>query len=247
MLSPAVLEVIDAITQPTSRGKQKRIGPSQLGNPCDRCLTEQILLSAGHVIEGAEARKETTTVPTFIGTAVHERIEALTQDIPGAYRETKVEVGEVRGYGTIKGTADYYNENHRHLIDYKVVKKDKIAQYSRLTRETGGEIDFASTARGASNFKTYFVQLNLYASGLIKAGHPVERMSLLMLPRDEPLQRVEKALTEFVFEPVLEVAELALERASQLYEWGLDNLTSLSELDSDKDCYYCKFERFTRL
>lgn len=201
------------------RSQQVRIGPSELGTDCLRCL--------GHKLVGIPEARDVAWLP-WVGTAVHAQLEETfaafnAQCPPGETRfliETTVSVGVVDGVD-ITGHADLYDRVTRTQSDWKIVGK------STLT---------AAKANGPST--TYRVQAHLYARGFARRGLPVDRVQIIYLPRNEP------TLANAVVwgEPYDEqIALQALQRADALAKAiraaGADRV--LPGLPAAAGCYSC--------
>lgn len=232
--APSLLErVAAAIEAGDDRDKQRRIGPSEIGNVCQRCL-------AGRLIGEPEAPRKGYPLAPWIGTAVHAHLESkVGSQMAGALLEHKVEVGVIPGYGPVKGTADLYVAGK--LGDYKVMSKKNIAALQRAFVIRKGKVSFADTPKAATA-RQYWVQQNLYAAGLVAEGHEVLSCSLLLIPRDASTDTT-KDIKEITFTPDPRVAQAALERAGKIYEWAIAHPDALDELPSDRGCFTCKFLR----
>lgn len=150
------VRVINEITKGTERDKQKRIGPSGLGNPCPKCL--------GRELAGESEDREFSLYP-WLGTAVHSYLEHNT--FPEAEHELKLYVGEVEGYGPINGTTDIWFEEDGIVGDWKIVGLKKI----KLYRVKGPPLQ-------------YRYQAQLYAKGCELAGKVVDSVAIVFIPRD---------------------------------------------------------------
>lgn len=148
------IAVIQEVTQTTARTKQKRAGPSDLGNPCPKCL--------GRTLAGEKEDGDFSLYP-WIGTAVHAYLEENT--FPDAEHELKLHVGEVEGYGAINGTTDLYWKGI--IGDWKIVGLKKIKEYR---------------VRGVP--AQYRYQIQLYARGCELAGKVVDSVAIIFIPRD---------------------------------------------------------------
>lgn len=228
-----VRSVIDA---PDDRDKQRRIGPSEIGNTCQRCLADRLL-----GIPQPE-RKGTPLAP-WIGTAVHAHLERLVDrsEPEGLLLlEHKVSVGAIPGYGPVSGTADIYWAGH--LGDYKVMSKKNIAALKRaffIGRD--GAVRFADTPK-ASVARQYWVQQNLYAAGLAAEGYEVQDCSLILIPRDATTD-TSASVETITFKPDARVAVAALQRAGKIFEWASAHPEALDELPTDPACFFCKYKR----
>lgn len=253
-LSPAAQESVDLLVGQTERDKKQTLGPSQLGNPCDRCLAEQLLATNPNyeVPEGVylpDMSGRPKTIPLLVGTAVHAYAEGLVQQETMGHllTETKVTVGEVRGYGEITGSVDLYNKTYRQLLDYKVMAEANIKQLVNAIDYSGRAPRFREGASKAATLKQYYAQVSLYALGLSKAGHAVNSMSLLLIPRDDKLTPVAKAVREIAFPYKESYAHAVLERASRINEWAQENPHEVENLDSHPSCFFCNVSRYTLL
>lgn len=148
------LDVIEALTAKTERDKQFRVGPSDIGNPCPKCL--------GRALAHDKEEQDFSLYP-WIGTAVHYFLESNV--FPDAEHELKLYVGEVEGYGPIEGTTDLYRDGV--VLDWKIVGLKKIKSY----RVSGPPVQ-------------YRYQAQLYARGCELAGMPVESIAICFIPRD---------------------------------------------------------------
>lgn len=245
--TPTAQRIIDVLTTPTARDKQRRIGPSEIGDMCERCLAEKLLATGPVEVEGVVLKptQRSVTIPPLLGTAMHAYLDERTSQLGDVLREVPVTVGEIRRYGEITGSMDHYNITFEQTLDYKVVGKKKLDAYRRAVTQTDdGTTIFDNNSPVVSTLKKYWIQLSLYSRGMELLGHEVSSMSLLLIPRDDTTADVESACNEIVFSYDPEIAIKALDRASQIYEWAIDNPQSLSELASDNHCYYCNFERW---
>lgn len=213
MASSLKAAVLAEITQGTERDKQRRAGPSNIANPCPRCV--------GQSLAGVPDDRDFSLYP-WIGTAVHHFLEHNT--FPDAEHELKLYVGEVVGYGPIKGTTDMYiliedddGIVTAYVLDWKIVGLKKIKSY----RVNGPP-------------EQYRYQANLYGKGCELAGMRVDKIAICFIPRDSG-----NANDIYIFEEEYqpELAEVALKRAGLIYEIVQDE--GWETLPSDDDCYQC--------
>ena len=149
-------DVIAEITRKTDRDKQKKVGPSEIGNPCVQCL--------GRALVGERREQEFSLYP-WIGTAVHYFMENET--FPEAEHERRLYVGTIEGYGDIAGTTDMWYAKEGAAVDWKIVGLKKIKQY-----------------RSGGVPQQYRFQAMLYGMGLFLAGEPIEKIAIVFIPRD---------------------------------------------------------------
>lgn len=175
------------------RSLQVRVGPSELGNPCDRCLISKL---AGI----PEARGGVAWLP-FVGTAVHGELETIfaqaNRDLPaGMVRylvEQTISVGEVGGVD-ITGHADLFDLWAGEVTDWKCVGATTLRD---------------AKANGPS--ETYRRQAHLYGYGFTRRGVVVNRVRIAYLPRNDPTLANAHIWTEPYDE---QVARSTLDRAN---------------------------------
>lgn len=191
--------LVDAITN-TPRSLQVALGPSEIGNGCDRCLA--LMLAGAEQTEGPAP-----WLPT-IGTAVHEWIEsAVLRHLAdtGSSRylpEVTVTVGQLRGVN-ITGHCDLYDIHAGEVTDFKIVGATTLKK-----------------VKGGNPGDTYRRQIMLYAKGLIDHGFDVRTVTIAFLPRNAISLDAGHIHTEPYDE---QVAVAALERADAI-AGGVDAL-----------------------
>lgn len=240
-MSSAFDEIIEVLSRPSARDRQRRIGPSELGDLCERCLAEKLL--GAH-----EDDDRGTPFAPMLGTALHTYLEKTVGDpldgISGYMAETRVRVGEIDGYGPVSGTVDGFDRRRGHVIDYKLLSKRKIKAFSSATYfGDDGSVEFYANAAIESQLKKYYYQMQLYGKGIEDEGYDVSHTSLVLFPRDCTTETLHEAAHELCFVYDRSAAEAVLERAGAVYAWAVENRDSLDELDSDTGCYYCRFKR----
>lgn len=207
--------LIAEITKPSERDKQRRVGPSGLGDPCPRCL--------GRALADESPDQEFSLYP-WLGTAVHAYLEEKV--FPDMEHELKLWVGDVPGYGSIKGTTDmvYIDPETGEItvVDWKIVGLKKIKEYRVKGMKTG-----------------YRYQGQLYGNGLRLDGRKPDKVAIVCIPRDSgnvnDIWVYEEAFQE-------EMAEAALARAGAIYAIVNEHGWDTELLPSDDDCYTCKME-----
>lgn len=188
--------IIEASMTNQPRSLQKRIGPSELGMGCTRCLA--------HKLAGTPERTEAAWLP-YIGTAVHEQLEhvfiqheqtRIALGMPGRYLpECRVTVGQVDGVD-ITGSTDLFDTHTGTVIDWKIVGTNTLRK---------------AKARGASD--QYRTQAMLYGRGWESAGYQVTGVAIYFLPRNAVSLRDGYAW-QATYSPRL--ADEALDRATRL-------------------------------
>lgn len=155
-----IIELIDAGARAHPRSQQTRIGPSEVGTPCDRQLAYKML----------EAPKGTTAfndpLPSVVGTGAHEQMErfalARNRELgwPRYLVEQRVEVRP-----GLTGSSDLYDVQDSCVYDWKFLSTSRMTKYRS----------------GPPN--VYRVQAHLYGLGFRNAGFPVDRVAILFMPR----------------------------------------------------------------
>lgn len=227
--------IIKELTKPSERDKQRKVGPSELGDLCERCLAEKLL--------GVHKEEKTHPLAPMIGTAFHLYLENVI-GLEDYLKETKVTVGTIEGYGDIRGTADGFDVSTGHVVDYKVLSKKKIKAFSSATFfDDNRNPEFYSDSMTEGQLKKYYYQMQLYGLGMENAGYEVNHTSLILFPRDCTVESVISASHELCFKYNRGAALNVLERANHIFKWAINNWNILEELDSHPGCYYCAFKR----
>lgn len=142
------------------RSMQKSIGPSEIGNPCDRALAYRL----AHV---PPVNEEPLKWAPLVGTWGHDGLaRALDETNKRLGRERYLVERRVQVSGDISGVTDLYDMDTDEVIDWKFVGKTRLATYKRK-------------GPGA----TYRVQAHLYGRGWALAGFPVRSVRVVFLPR----------------------------------------------------------------
>ena len=218
----------EVMTTPTLRDEQTRIGPSDLGNPCNLCLAAKM---------AGEPVPRSFSLYPWLGTAIHHLIEWTTEKIrlvhrpglndmameifghPTAVAELHIEKAVfIPGYGWCPAHIDYLLPNEGCLVDWKSSSRKKVKAY----RARG----FVPTDNVG--------QTLIYLHAAITNGYPVESAVLVYIPRDAA------TLDEiWAYEVQYDIVEInkIIERAANIQLWI--DAGRWKELDSDPDCMTC--------
>ena len=213
----------------TDRDKQVKVGPSNLGSMCTRCLADDFL------------KDDREDIGRFwlgsrIGTTIHEYASKVLESNKGVLTEFKVVIGEIPGYGTIKGTTDLYVIAEKLSVDFKGTTRKKLALYQRLLRDSD-----PSASLDSERFKMngYLNQLMLYGLGLENAGYEVENVAVAFIARDGT---GDNDFWEWTVPYDRARAEKVLARGVGLWN-ALQSGTDPETLPSAPGCFYCETTR----
>lgn len=225
------------LTARSKRDKQRRVGPSGLGKCCDLCLGEDLM--------GIErpGENEKTPIAPLLGTAFHLLCEKRSRDMEREAEvlvEQPVHVGDVGGYGPIKGTLDRFDIEAGEVMDWKLVSLKKRDAFKWLYRKSWRDgFDAIVEDYGAAQFLQYYIQLCLYGKGMEDQGYDVYNVTLLLLPRDATIHVVESELTALSMPYDRDLAIYALGRAGLIYKKARESDDLITALDSAPECFYC--------
>lgn len=177
----------------SDRDKQLKIGPSEIGSPCDICVQKALFRT-----EAGERGR--WWVAARIGTAVHLDQEHTIKDLNVEYgvsekirTECKTTVGHLEGYGDIRGSYDalippnkntFYPTNEWTLEDTKTTDKDKLKWIKQAVLFEPKENENKFLRRARFNLEKYVGQGHMYARGVRAEGVPVEKILFSFLARD---------------------------------------------------------------
>jgi len=158
-----VRSIIETALVNQPRSQQVRIGPSEIGTSCDRCLI--------HKLAGTIATETGVPWLPFVGTAVHAALENIfaqaNAGIPVRWLiETTISVGSIGGVD-ITGHADLFDLHTGTVMDWKIVGKTTLDK-----------------ARRHGPSQTYRVQGHLYGRGFTRRDLQVHTVRILFLPRN---------------------------------------------------------------
>lgn len=180
----AKAEILALWKQPTERDLQVKVGASNLGQPCPRCLAEDLarMLKGGEFIE---PEPSPFWLGAAMGTAMHHEFENLIKERRPAWSpEQKVILGHLEGYGTIKSTLDLYVPAHKSVVDFKSTTRAKLKNLKEALTTEPTEFDTTAVAEARYKATSYIYQLMLYAKAKEDEGCPVEWVHILFVCRD---------------------------------------------------------------
>lgn len=161
--------------QESDRDRQRKVGASQISDPCTRHLAKALL---------AEPEPEQKYwMGAKIGTAIHSFLESAIGNssdttFASALVEQKVTLGKIPGYGTVSSKPDLVLPSSNHLVDWKTSSRPKVKKLKDL-------VDGVKHDSGAEyTLKKYIGQTQLYAWGMNQADIKVDGISLVFINRE---------------------------------------------------------------
>ncbi len=230
-------------TEQSERDQQRLVGASNLSNECTRCLAEEMHLMLESSDEQYDRVQSEYVMGAKIGTAVHLWLEEELKKHSWAVPETRVIIGEIKGYGALKSTSDLYVKDLFAVVDHKTTTIEKLKVIKYLEKmghlEEAPEIELDTHRAARKKVKRYGVQGNLYGKGIEDQGQRVDIIALNFIPRDA--KKIED-MHVLEFEYDRSIAERALDRGQRIW----DALTAGKQVEtfkSDIDCYTCNVVR----
>lgn len=240
-MEPELIHMLatDLLNYETERDRQRLIGASEIGMPCNYCLVNRLKQgadSSGANSKGGSDLKAFTGnqhwLGAQIGTSIHATLEERARSnldnsadyrydvLQGAKIEESIVIGTLEGYGTIRSKPDLVLPAERQLIDWKSSTKAKINKF-----KTGGISH------------QYVVQQQLYAWGLNKSGVRIDECALVFIARDGSSEK-DIFVHQFPYYELLAVqAWNRLEAAWEFVQLGQDP----DVLPSSDECYHCMY------
>lgn len=160
VLKQQLTDIISWYDQENPRAKQQAIGPSEIGDLCDRRIGYRLAnISAVNTAFDPWAGIVGTALHTWLEKAVRAWCEAHGSS--EWHTETTLYLNEF-----VEGHADLYNSKFQSVIDWKSASKDVIT-YAKNHGPSAG----------------YMIQTQLYGYMFEQAGQKVSRVALVFLPR----------------------------------------------------------------
>lgn len=143
-----------------ARNRQQMVGPSELGDSCDRKL-------AYRLVGAPTVNTRTDPWPAIVGTSVHSWLETAFSGLQVEVNRTRwLTETEVVVDDLVLGHCDLYDLETGCVWDFKTVNSQRLSKF----RQEGPP-------------ESYRTQVHLYGMGMVRAGYPVRRVGLIMLPR----------------------------------------------------------------
>lgn len=224
---------LDLLKTPSSRDKQRKIGPSLYASPCTKCVGQYLY----------EPVNQTSKywLGARIGTAIHNLLEkyarrkAFRKKYPGALIEQKVQLGTLEGYGKLAGSADLVLTEQRMVVDYKTTDRDKIKAIKRAYTSEPNEYDLSSVQEARYKLQTYAGQMGQYARGLeLHHDTPIDKLGIVFINRDGKTDSDVWAMT---MDYDRDYAEKVWQRLDSIWKHVQEN--GVDDLESHPLCWPC--------
>lgn len=221
---------VTLLTQETARDKQRKVGASQISDPCTYHLARALITAGDAPMKYWLGGKIGTAVHMLLEDAVEKADTKAIPEVEGAIVEQKIYLGELEDYGTISSKPDLVLPASKHLIDWKTSSRDKMRKMQKYIDDPeNGKSDVAYT------LQKYVAQVQLYAWGLNRAGTEVESCSLVFINRDGT---TENDIWTYTFEYSEELAVQLWDRLVNLWT-AIKSGVDLEQLDRNEHCFKC--------
>lgn len=176
VVDPLWTDITDMIKRKAAanpRHLQRELGPSEVGHPCLRKM-------AFGLMEIPRCNPEYDPLPSIYGVAMHKWLEdAATYDNQQLGRQRWITETRVEVAPGLSGTADLYDTDTDTVVDYKNL----------------GYTTFTKKSKDAG--PTYQGQIQLYGKGFRRAGRPVKRVAIAILPRTGTLSKMHLEIEDY--------------------------------------------------
>jgi hypothetical protein len=203
------------------RTLQDEIGPSGIGDECDRSLIRAV----------AEFTKAETKVnfKAWVGKAVHHELERIFGANPRYLVELPVTCGTIGGK-PLKGSLDLYDTETHTIVDWKSKGPSTLAGHKK---------------NGAGQL--YRVQRHTYGLGAVAAGLPVRHVLNVYFPRNGEFRDIIYDAEPYDPQIALDAIARAEGMAQLVAGYGLPAaLEMFPTLCTDIYCDWCPYERAKR-
>lgn len=156
-------ETLLSVATGQPRSLQAELGPSEIGQVCERRLAYRIL--------GTPYVNHPDPTKALVGTGFHVAAADGLRRLDGGRWRYLVEVPV--SYRGVSGSVDFFDRVKHRVGDWKTTSTSRIARYRR---------DGIST--------NYHVQIAIYAEALRAQGEQVDQMALIFVPRDGELSDI---------------------------------------------------------
>lgn len=221
--------ILDVLKTATERDLQSKVGPSNLSNACTYCLAQQMLggqestIFTGQYWLGAK-----------LGTATHEYVDNHGEK-PYVINEQKNVIGEIPGYGVIKGSTDAFFPEEGVVGDLKTTTRDKLKMIKRAIEDEPNEYEATKVVEARAKVVSYQKQVFMYGKGWENLGYTVNGCVIWFVCRDG---QGDNDIFSWRFPYSREQADAALDRAARIWAY-LENGGDVEALKSSATCWPC--------
>lgn len=159
-LKRELIDIIKWADSNSARSRQKRIGPSEMGDPCDRRIGYR-------VAEIPEVNDRFDPWAAIVGTAIHSWLDdAISAWVTAHHSTAWLTETPVTLNGFIKGRSDLFSVADSCVVDHKGAGPSVMRKVLKNGPPPG-----------------YVVQVQLYGYGYEQLGHQVRKVALAFYPR----------------------------------------------------------------
>jgi hypothetical protein len=181
-------EIFWAADSLSARTVQKHIGPSEVGDPCDRAVASKV--------QGTPPTRYSPggNMASISGTGIHAWISDRISTLFGGTNRYLIETGvEYRG---VSGTADLFDRREHRVIDWKTKSRDAARRFKAKPEW----------------LPSWIVQTNIYGAGMVARGEHVEEVGIIIVPREGNIDEISALVRPFE----MSVADRAIDRLERL-------------------------------
>jgi len=218
-------------TQKSERDLQRKVGASQISDPCTYHLAQALISSKEEYVKYWLGGKLGTATHMYLEDAIERADLEQFPELTGAKVEEKIFLGEIEGYGKINSKPDLVLIEHNHLIDWKTSTRDKSRKLQKMIDDPSGK-----DSGSAYTIKKYVAQTQLYAWGLNRSGTRIDNLSLVFINRDGT---TEADVWSHTFEYSEEFAQSMWDRLVNVWS-ALQESGDLELFDRDPECFKCR-------
>lgn len=161
--------------QETARDKQRKVGASQISDPCTKHLAKALLADAEPEQKYWMGAKIGTAIHSYLESAIDSSNDSVLSD---AIVERKIVLGKIAGYGTVSSKPDLVIPSSSHLVDWKTSSRAKVKKLRDLVD------GIKHNEEAEYTLKKYIGQTQLYAWGMNQSDIKVDGISLVFINRD---------------------------------------------------------------
>jgi hypothetical protein len=216
--------------QESERDKQRKIGASQISEPCTYHLARSLTTFGDTPTKYWLGGKIGTATHMFLEDSIAKADLSQFPELEDCRVEQKIYLGELEGYGTINSKPDLVLVKQNHLIDWKTSTRDKSRKLQRVIDNPE-----AKDSGSIYTLKKYTAQAQLYAWGLNRMGVKIDGISLVFINRDGT---TEGDIWDYTIEYSEEFALAVWQRLENVWNQICAN-AGLDSFEKDADCFKC--------